>query len=65
MKRTNVVIDEKKLKIAKKAFDIHTTKELLDFALSELIKTHDRKKILDLKGKVEIDLDLDELRKTY
>lgn len=63
MKRTNVVLDEKKLRIAKKAFEIQTTKDLLDFALSELIKTHDRKKILDLKGKVKIDIDLDELRK--
>lgn len=64
MKRTNVVLDEKKLKIAKRVFDIPTTKDLLDFALSELIKTHDRRKILNLKGKIKIDLDLDELRKT-
>src|SRR4051812_2435076 len=63
MKRTNVEIDEKKLKAAKKAFDIDTTKDLIEFALTELLKIHNRKNILKLKGKIQIDLDLDESRK--
>jgi len=60
--RTNVLIDEKKLKAAKKEYDISTTKEIIDFALTEILKTHRRKKILNLKGKVKIDLDLDSSR---
>ena len=64
MKRTNVELDEKKVKEAKRAFDIETTKDLLDLALSELLRSHRRKRILELKGKVKIELDLDESRKT-
>ncbi len=64
MIRTNVLIDEKKLKAAKRAFDILTTKDLIDFALTELLKSQSRKKILDLKGKVRIDIDLDTSRST-
>ena len=66
VKRTNVVLDEKKLARAKKAFRIKTTRELLDYALNELLRSHDRKKILGLKGQIELDLDLNatrELRK--
>ncbi len=63
MIRTNVMIDEKKLKAAKRAFDIATTKDLIDFALTELLKTQSRKKILDLKGKVRIDIDLNSSRR--
>ncbi len=64
MIRTNVVLDEKKLKAAKRAFDIATTKELLDFALTELLKMHGRKNILSLKGKIKVDIDLDKSRET-
>jgi Arc/MetJ family transcription regulator len=64
MKRTNVEIDEKKLKAAKRAFDISTTKDLIDFALSELLRMQSRRNILRLKGKVRIDLDLDDSRET-
>ena len=63
MKRTNVVIDERKLKAAKKAYDIETTREIVDLALAELLRTRDKKQILKLKGKVKLDLDLDEIRK--
>ena len=64
MIRTNVMLDEKKLKAAKKAFDITTTKDLLDFALTELLKAHNRKDILSLKGKVKMELDLNKARAT-
>jgi len=62
--RTNVVIDEKKLKAAKRAFDIGTTKDLIDFALTEILRMHSRKSVLKLKGKIKIDLDLNDSRKT-
>jgi Arc/MetJ family transcription regulator len=60
--RTSVVIDDRKLKAAKRAFDIATTKDLIDFALSELLKMHQRKNILSLKGKVKMELDLKKSR---
>lgn len=63
MMRTRVVLDQKKLNAAKKAFGINTTKGLLDFALDELLKMHGRKDILTLKGKVKLDLDLNTSRK--
>lgn len=46
MKRTNVVLDEKKIKAAKKAFQITTTKDLLDFALTEILRMRGRERIL-------------------
>lgn len=63
MKRTNVVIDEKKIRDLKRAFDLDTTKEVIDLALTELLKSHRRKGILALKGKVRLDLDLNQTRK--
>ena len=62
MKRTNVVLDEKKVKKAKAAYNIETTRELIDFALSELLRAKERQKILKLKGKVKIDLNLSQSR---
>ena len=62
MKRTNVVLDEKKVEKAKKISGIATTKDLLDYALSELLRAESRKQILKLKGKLKLDLDLESLR---
>ena len=62
MKRTNVVIDEKKLEQAKKVFDIYTTKDLIDFVITEMLKMESRKRILTMKGRLELDLTLDEIR---
>jgi hypothetical protein len=62
MKRTNVVLDEKKVKAAKKACHIETTKDLLDFALTELLRMYGRERILEFKGKVPMDIDLDKSR---
>lgn len=64
MVRTNVVLDELKFRAAKKAFDIVTTKDLLDFALNEILRMYSRRDILRLKGKVKIDIDLHTSRKT-
>ena len=62
MKRTNVLIDEKKVREAKKAFDIDTTKDLIDFALTELLKMKSRREILKLRGKIALDVNLNESR---
>ncbi len=53
MKRTNIVIDEVLMKKALKATGIKTQKEVVDFALKELIRREFQKKILELKGSVK------------
>ena len=62
-KRTNIVIDEEKVRLAKKAYNISTTKELVDFAVDQLLKAKQREEILKLQGKIKIDFDLDSTRK--
>ncbi len=64
MVRKNIVLDKRKLKVAKKSFDIATTKDLLDLALNEILRMYSRKDNLRLKGKVKIDIDLNTSRKT-
>ena len=52
MKRTNVVLDEKIVDECMKATGIKTQKALIDYALRELLRHENQKKILQLKGKV-------------
>lgn len=63
MKRTNIVIDEGLMKKALKATGIKTQKEVVDFALRELIRRDSQKKILELKGNVNWEGDISEMRK--
>ncbi len=63
MKRTNVVIDEKKLKAVKKALSISTTREAIDIALTELLKAQGRKRVLAVMGGFDLDIDLNKSRK--
>lgn len=63
MKRTNVVVDENKVKELKRAYGLESTKEVLDFALSELLKAHRRKRIVEMQGRIHLDIDLDKTRK--
>ncbi|NIX14712.1 MAG: type II toxin-antitoxin system VapB family antitoxin [Candidatus Dadabacteria bacterium] len=53
MKRTTIHIDEKLMKKALKATGINTQKEVVNFALKEIVRKQSTKKILELKGKVE------------
>jgi Arc/MetJ family transcription regulator len=62
MKRTNIELDEKLLEEGKKATGIKTSKALIDFALKELIRKHRQKRILKLKGKIDWNGNLDEMR---
>ncbi len=62
VKRTNVVLDDEKVKLAKKAYEIETTKQLLDFALDELLKAKGRQEIVTLQGKVKLDLNISKSR---
>jgi len=63
MKRTNIVIDEVLMKKALKATGIKTQKEVVDFALKELIRREFQKKILELKGSVKWEGNIKEMRK--
>ena len=61
LKKISTNIPENLLKKACKLTSFNQTEVLLA-GLKELIAQHERKAILDLKGKIEIDLDLDEIR---
>ena len=64
MHRTNVELDEKLVSEAMKITRIDTKKQLLNFALGELVRKAKRKKILKLEGKVKWVGNLDEMRKS-
>jgi Arc/MetJ family transcription regulator len=63
MHRTNVELDEKLVKEGMRLFKKKTKKDLIHFALSELIRREKAKGILDLEGQVEWEGDLKEMRK--
>ena len=62
MSRTNIELNNKVLKEAFKLTDIKTKKDLVNYALEELVKRLRRKKMLELEGKVKWEGNLDELR---
>ncbi len=63
MQRTNIELDEKLVKQAMRLFGKKTKKELVNFALNELIRRERAKGILSLEGKVKWEGDLREMRK--
>ena len=63
MLRTNIELDEKVVNEAMKLTHISTKKELVDYALRELVKKLKRKKLLSLEGKIEWVGNLGEMRK--
>ena len=62
MKRTNVVLDDKLVDNCLKATGIKTHRALIDYALRELLRHESQAKILELKGKVHWEGNLDEWR---
>ena len=62
MKRTNVVLDEKIVGQAKKLTGIRVTRQLIDYALRELLRHQRQRDILKLHGKVAWEGDLSEMR---
>jgi Arc/MetJ family transcription regulator len=63
MHRTNVELDEKLVREGMRLFKKKTKKELIHFALSELIRREKAKGILDLQGGVDWEGDLKQMRK--
>ena len=59
---TNVVIDEKLIKKALNYTGLKTKKEVINYALKELVKRKQRKEILTLAGKLCWEGDLDKMR---
>jgi len=62
MKRTNVLLDDKIVEDCLKATGIKTRRALIDHALRELLRHESQTKILELKGKVHWEGNLNELR---
>ena len=60
--RTNIVLDSKLIEAGLKATGLKTRRELVDFALRELLRHKQQKKILALKGKVAWEGNLEEMR---
>ncbi len=63
MLRTNIELDEKLVNEALNLTRMKTKKELVDFALKELVRKIKRKKLLELEGKVKWEGNLNEMRK--
>jgi Arc/MetJ family transcription regulator len=64
MKRTNVLLDDKIVEKCLKATGIKTRRALIDHALRELLRHESQTKILELKGKVHWQGDLNEWRQS-
>jgi len=64
MIRTNVELDEKLVNEARKLTLIRTKKELLNYALKELVSREKRRKFLELEGKVRWKGSLQDMRKS-
>ena len=59
MGRTNIVLDDDLVTECQKITGIRTRRGLVDHALRELLRRESQAKILELKGKVEWEGDLD------
>ena len=63
MKRTNIVLDDKLVEDCLKATGLKTQRALVDHALRELLRHESQTKILELKGKIHWQGDLDQWRR--
>lgn len=63
MLRTNIELDEKLVKDAMRLTRKKTKKELVNYALEELVRKLKRKKLLELEGRVKWAGNLDAMRK--
>jgi Arc/MetJ family transcription regulator len=53
MIRTNVVLDERLIKTGLRLTGLRTQRALIDYALRELLRHEDQKKLLELRGNVD------------
>lgn len=62
MKRTHLVLDEQLIEAGLKATGFKTQTELVDYALRELLRRENQKQLLELKGRIHWEGNLDEIR---
>ena len=62
MRRTNVVLDDDLVAMCRKETGIRTIRALVDHALRELLRHRRQRKVLELKGAVQWEGDLDAWR---
>lgn len=60
--RTNIVLDKELVEAALKATGLKTRRQLVEHALRELVRHHQQRKLLDLKGKIKWEGDLASMR---
>jgi Arc/MetJ family transcription regulator len=60
--RTNIVIDDKLMSTALKTSGLNTKKEVVEVALKLLVNVKNQSKLKKLRGKLQWEGDLDELR---
>ncbi|MBZ0170720.1 Antitoxin VapB11 [Candidatus Methylomirabilis lanthanidiphila] len=63
MLRTNIELDAEVVDEAMKLTRMKTKKELVNYALKELVRKIKRRNLLSFEGKVRWEGDLDEMRK--
>jgi len=61
--RTNVVLDDKLIETALQCTGLKTKKELIDYALRELVKRQKQKSVLQLAGKLHWEGNLRKMRR--
>jgi Arc/MetJ family transcription regulator len=64
MKRTNIVLDEKLVRQGLKTTGIKTRRALVNHALTELVRREKQMGLLELKGRIAWDGNLDPMRRT-
>jgi Arc/MetJ family transcription regulator len=64
MLRTNIEIDEALVNEAMRLTQLKTKKELVNYAIKELVQKARRRKILELEGKIDWTSNLAEMRKS-
>ena len=62
--RTNIVIDDELLAEAQRLCGAPTKRATVEFALQEVVRRRERRKVLDLRGKVEWEGDLGKSRRS-
>jgi len=60
--RTNIVVDEALIREGLKVTGLRTRRELVDFALRDLLRRDAQRRLLELKGAVRWSGDLDAMR---
>ena len=63
MARTNIVLDDRLVREGLRRFKCRSKRELVHLALTELLKSAQRRDVLALRGRVKWEGDLGELRR--